>query len=364
MKTKAIIVVLVLLALAAASFGQSPYPPDPFEIQFRKVRDDIYVGYRPFPLRVPVHGNITIIINDTDVVVVDSGLTPLSAERVIAQIRKLTDKPVRYLINTHNHGDHTFGNQAFVKAFPGSEIIARQETRESLIGDDLNFVKNYPQTRATRVKTAEENIARLKAEAAPGNQRVISHLEQYWHHDIDRLQAEYGRFVATPPTLIVSENLRLHRGSRTIDILHLGAGDTPADLIVYLPQERVVCTGDMVVHPIPYGYSQQPLVWLKTLGKLSELDFEYLIPGHGEVQNGKAYLLKLMSLLQSVQTQVKAGIDAGLDVEATRKRVDLSKFEDEFAGDDPIHRYYFLRYFSNPSIEQTFNSLKAEMGRK
>lgn len=87
-------------------------------------------------------------------------------------------------------------------------------------------------------------------------------------------------------------------------MLFLGKGDTPHDVIVYLPQDKVVCSGDMVVHPIPYGFSDEPGEWLKTLGKLSELDFDLLIPGNGDVQNDKPYLRRLMSLWASVQMQV------------------------------------------------------------
>jgi len=119
----------------------------------------------------------------------------------------------------------------------------------------------------------------------------------------------------------------------------------------------------MVVHPIPYGFSEQPSEWLDTLGKLSELDFATLVPGHGEVQTGKAYLQRLMSMLGAVLTRVKAGVDAGLDLEGVRKRVDLSGFERQFAGDDLIYRYYFHEYFSEPLVERTFKELKARSGR-
>jgi glyoxylase-like metal-dependent hydrolase (beta-lactamase superfamily II) len=70
------------------------------------------------------------------------------------------------------------------------------------------------------------------------------------------------------PTLTLADRLVLHRGDRTIDIRHLGRGDTPEDLIVFLPQDRVVVTGDMVVAPVPYGFSSQPREWAAALEKL------------------------------------------------------------------------------------------------
>jgi glyoxylase-like metal-dependent hydrolase (beta-lactamase superfamily II) len=168
----------------------------------------------------------------------------------------------------------------------------------------------------------------------------------------------------TPPTVTFEQKLTLHRGTRAIELLFLGHGDTEHDVVVYLPNDKLICTGDMVVHPFPYGFSEQPLEWLKTLGKLSELDFDYLVPGHGEVQQGKTYLRSVMGLLQSVQTQVRSGVAAGLDIEGVRKQIDLSTFERQFAGDDPVYRYFFRDYFSDPNIERTFKQIKAKSGQK
>lgn len=360
-KTVGYLFVVLLFQLSPATAGK-PFvlaQVDPFEVKLRKIKDDIYVAAPHHPLRLPLIGNSVIIIGEFDVVVVDSGLPPLWAERVIAEIRKLTDKPVRYLINTHNHGDHTFGNQAYTKAFPGIEIVASKQTRETLTGSDIEFVANFSKTKEARVKSVEARMAALKAEAKPGNEKIIAQMEQYWHHDIDLLVEDFKRFVATPPTLVVSEGFRLYRGNRVIEIKHLGFGDTAGDLVVYLPQERIVCIGDMASQPVPFGFSEQPLEWKKTLEKVAELDFDVVIPGHGAVQTGKNYVRLLIRLLQSVQDQTKAGIAAGLDREKIRQKMDLTSFEQEFAGDDPVSRYYFKIWFIDPNTTQTFDALKA-----
>src|ERR1044072_5379357 len=101
-----------------------------------------------------------------------------------------------------------------------------------------------------------------------------------------------------------------------------------------------------------------------TLRKLSELEFDTLVPGHGEVQQGKAYLQKVISLLQSVQLQVKAAVAEGLDLESTRKRVELAKFIDEFAQNDPVRRYRFQGWFINPNIAETFKVIKNASGQQ
>lgn len=364
-KVMKLIVFLILLSVAPSGFVYAQAgSPDPLEIKFKKLREDIYLAYRPETLKYWVEGNVIIIINEADVVVVDASGAPRSARTVIAGIRKLTGKPVRYLINTHGHGDHTVGNQEYLKAFPGIEIIAHEKTAEYISGAGYNYVDEIARSTESRKKAGEAEIARLQAENKTGNEKIIENLAQYYRKDIDVRQAEYKKVKRTPPTLIVTKNIRLQRGKRIIDILHFGAGDTPGDLVVYLPQERLVCTGDMITEPVPFGFSRFPLEWRQTLEQVSRLEFDTLIPGHGELQTGKTYLQKVMNLLQSSQEQVRRAIDAGADLEAVKKQVDLTGFENDFGGGNPVYRYYFREYFSIPNVERTFNELKTKKEQK
>lgn len=362
-KVKAFILTF-LLATTTAAYGQGGSSSDPLEIKFKKLKEGIYLAYRPETLRYWVEGNVVIIVNDSDVVVVDASGTPRSAQTVIAEIRRLTNKPVRYLINTHGHGDHTIGNQEYVKAFPGIEIVAHEKTAEYISGAGYQYVDDIARSTESRKKEGEAEIARLQAAGRQADRPVIENLTQYYRHDINVRQTEYRKVKRTPPTITVAGGMRLRRGDRIIEVLHLGAGDTPGDLIVYLPRERLVCTGDMVTQPVPFGFSRFPLEWKETLNQLSQLDFDILVPGHGEVQQGKDYLRSVMSLLQSVQDQVEAGVAAGLELEAVRGKVDLSEFVQRFAGNDSVNRYYFHEYFIEPNVERTFNAFKTKARQK
>ena len=100
-----------------------------------KLSDGVYAAIRTEPPGLTVNGNSVFIINDDDVVVVDTTLTPGTAREIIAEIKKLTNKPVKYVINTHWHDDHIMGNAAYREAFPGVEFIAHSATRD--YGDSL-----------------------------------------------------------------------------------------------------------------------------------------------------------------------------------------------------------------------------------
>src|SRR5688572_29853371 len=102
-------------------------PAKKYEV--RKLAEGVYVFLWTDPLEQPIESNSVIIVNDDDVVVVDSSLFASSARLVISEIRKLTPKPVRLLINTHWHDDHVFGNSTFREAWPGLQIVGHRNTR-------------------------------------------------------------------------------------------------------------------------------------------------------------------------------------------------------------------------------------------
>ena len=102
------------------------------DFKVTKVAENVYVALRTEPPGLTVNANSVFIINDNDVVVVDTTLTPGSAMEVLSALRKLTNKPVKYVINTHWHDDHVMGNQAFLKAYPGVKFIAHAATRDYL----------------------------------------------------------------------------------------------------------------------------------------------------------------------------------------------------------------------------------------
>src|SRR5260370_35161239 len=102
------------------------------EFEMVKVADGVYAAIRKEPPGLTVNGNSVFIINDDDVVVVDTTLTPGTAKEELAALRKLTSKPVKYIINTHWHDDHILGNQVYRETFPGVAFIPHAAARAYL----------------------------------------------------------------------------------------------------------------------------------------------------------------------------------------------------------------------------------------
>ncbi len=303
--------------------------------------------------------NVLLVINDSDVLVVDTGILPSSAELAIAELRKRTDKPVRYIVNTHWHSDHHYGNATWLRAYPNAEIIQHVNTRRDVIERDIpslqrNLATAYPEVIAGVRKALESGVT---AQGAP----VTDAMRAGLHKQLDlyeTFQREMGASRIVPATLTVTDSLVLQRGNRTIVIKYLGAGNTAGDLVIHLPAERIVATGDLVVHPIPFAFFSHLDAWPATLRKLMALDATTIVPGHGPVLRDWAYAEQLIGLIESTWRQVERAVASGAqDLDAVRRAVDLSTARQGFAADSAaIQR--FDAVFTIPAVEAAYRTLQ------
>lgn len=328
-----------------------------------KVAEGVYAAIRREPPGLTVNGNSVFIINERDVVVVDSTLTPGTAKEELAALRRLTDKPVRYVINTHWHDDHIMGNQVYRDAFPGVEFIAHARTREYLPTTGLSNRKmamseqGYPGFIAALKNRLEKNKSVF---GGPMDEEERA----TYHSDIqiaERYMAENPRAEIVLPTITLEDRLTLHMGSRTIDIRYLGRGHSSADLVVHLPKEGIVVAGDLVMWPVPYVGNPQshPGDWSTTLEKLIALRPTAIIPGHGPVLRDDSYVKQMARLFASIRQQVEAGVARGENLEQIRKSVNLSEFEKLFVGDSRMRRDIFGSYVAGAGIAAAFSDAKA-----
>jgi glyoxylase-like metal-dependent hydrolase (beta-lactamase superfamily II) len=329
---------IVTVALVFGSLVCPAWADDVYTMELRSLAPDVYLIQRPDPLREPVEPNALFIVNATDVIVFEGGGAPIVAERSIALIRSVTDKPVSHVINSHWHGDHNLGNQAYRAEFPDVRIVAHPETVMAMTGPPMAYVERYVPMLTGLIE--EWGAEQAKGELSPRRAELLPSLVL--------MKDELARTTIVPPDLLVSDRLVLDRDEREIHILHLGRGNTPGDLVLWLPGERILASGDLVVHPIPYGFGSFPLDWIATLDRLAGFDFDLLVPGHGSVQHDTAYIRRLQALLTEVRRQVGESVSKGYDLETTREKLDLSSFVDEFAGDDADARLKFDNWWTQP----------------
>ncbi|HVD93921.1 MAG TPA: MBL fold metallo-hydrolase [Vicinamibacterales bacterium] len=300
---------------------------------------------------VGLDGNSIAILSDEGVLVFDSNGTPASSAAVLAEIRKLTDKPVKYIVNSHWHWDHWYGTETYTRAFPDVKVVAHEKTRAMMAGPALDF--NRPGLEAQ----LPGYIASLEKRAAtdPAIQPLLEE---------DRFFLNQKKNVhLVLPTQTFDDKVVLRLGTREIHVLHVDRAVTPGDAFVYLPAEKIVITGDLLVNPVSFALSCYPTGWLRTLEKIDGLDASIIVPGHGEPLHDKSLLRAHMSVMRQL---LKAGKDAkarGLDPDQAREEV-LPRLHDlmvAITGDDPKANEAFRVYLVDWYMHRVYDELNGPL---
>ena len=329
------VVGVVVLLLSLCLFAPSGKAQS-FDIV--KVADGVYAAIG----RAGVASNGAFIVNQDDVLVVDTHYRPSWAKDLIAEIGKITNKPVRYVVNTHWHNDHVQGNQAYVSVFGnGVEYIAQHTAREDMISKAIPSVqqqlnKDVPD----RIAATEKALAEGKlANGTPLTDTSRANLTTRLASDKAYLE-ELKSIQIALPTLTFERSLVLYKPDRSIYISYFGKGHTRGDVVVYLPKERVVVTGDLLTNGIPFMRDAYPAQWIGTLDSVRNLDWDSAVTGHGGVQTGKEQVDRLLAYMKDMVGAVKDAIGKGMSLEDAKKAMDPA-LRDK-------HQSNFPAYAENP----------------
>jgi glyoxylase-like metal-dependent hydrolase (beta-lactamase superfamily II) len=298
-----------LLALVLVAAGPAA-ADDLFDLQ--KVADGVYAALaKP---RTPINCNGAVVVFDEGVLVVDTHSRPSSAKGLIQQIRTVTDKPVRYAVNSHFHWDHAQGNHAYPVAFPKQvTIVASEATRENLVSFGMQRVKDQLEAGPGQVAELKKKIAAEKdAAARAGLEGDLRQQEEYL--------AEIRSLELTLPDLTFDKSMILHRKDRDIYLLFLGRGHTSGDVVAYLPKQRVVATGDLLHGWMPFMGDSYPPEWVATLDALDKLEFDHIIGGHGSVKP-KSHLRFFRNYLADLVEEVRRAKGRGESLDQAKTSV-------------------------------------------
>jgi cyclase len=289
-------------------------------------------------------GNVTVIIGSEAIAVVDAPAGYLTRQH-LAEIRRLSDKPVRYLINTHFHRDHMLGDYLYKDAFPNVQIVQQEVTAA------LSDRRDPTMVAALKGPVAAEQLQRLKNAAEQGKDADGKPLSGY---DLDRARRSYaeiqpvyraaqdGRYVSADVTF--DRQMSLSLGDTRLQLLHM-PGHTLGDTVVWLAKERILITGDLVIAPVPYGGPDHYPEWIASLNRLLTFNASAIVPGHGEVQFSNEYITLQRDLLQSLMDQAVTAVTRGSSLDDFKKSLDLSAFETKLVHGDPELQWGWDNYF-------------------
>lgn len=303
--------------------------PGVFAIVHADATTDWRTGVTDWP-----HGNTGVIVGSDAVLVVDATYLPSRARADIALIRSLTDKPVRYLVNTHWHGDHTHGNGAYRDAFPGIAIVS-QETNRDWIGTNQ---ARYPRMVTAGRGGKQATVAGLESLLASGKDSAGTALTAADRAAIqrnirDRRQEldEFTRIPIVSPTVGFGDRMSIDLGGQLVLLENRGRANSPADVTIHVPSARTLFTGDIVVYPVPYVGASHPLPWIDVLKSIeSAPSLDVIVPGHGPVMKDRAYVTLVRELFEATRDRVRQSMEQGLPMDSILKQVTLDDFRDRF----------------------------------
>ncbi len=314
MKLPALLIALLPIpALPAAQVRPAPART--------QVARDVYLFQSSPYGDVGLDGNSVVIVSDDGVLVFDSNGTPAGALAVLAEIRKITSQPVKYLVNSHWQWDHWYGAEVYRDSFPDLRIVTHERTRQLMAGAAIAFTQpGLDRQLPGHIREVEQQMAN-----ATSKQALQEHLER------DRFFLQQKRRVRhTLANITFSDSLTIHLGNREIRVLHHDRAITPGDAYLYLPDERIVVMGDLLINPITFALFCYPSGWIRTLEAIDGLEASTLVPGHGSVMRDEVLLKATMGLLKRERT---------IAGEARSKGLTTAQAKEAILADSEVQRY-------------------------
>lgn len=315
LRTSGFMSALVLLAAMPGIATAEPADPDDYDMQPQRVAEGVYAVMTsardlPNPDNLGWNANLAFVVTGDGVLVVDTGSSETMGEALREAIAEVTDQPVRWIVNTHSHGDHWLGNHAFAEDEP--TIYAGTEAR-----------------------------ARMEEES--------EHWIELFHEMTDGATGESEILL---PDETVDEDVTVEMGSTAVRLLHSGGSHSPGDLAVWLDDREVLLAGDTVYYQrAPSVWDGDIRRWLEFLGELQALEPEVVIPGHGALGDGQAlvalerYLLEFWDAIAEGVAQGKPDFET---VPIVRER--MADLIDDYPGfEDKVDRAVAHTY---PQVEQ------------
>lgn len=233
-----------------------------------------------------IGANAGFVVGSTGVALVDTQLTPTTSMEVLRAVRRVTAKPIQFVINTHHHSDHVFGNQYFS---PPGLIVAHERAAE-------------------RIAESMEEASRRAASTWPA------------------LASDFEELRVTPPSVTFSERLTIELGNRLLRLLYLGRAHTDGDVYVLVPDAKILYCGDVFFNRVvPAMFDGYFFDWSATLETLGNMPAEVFVPGHGATGT-RDDLGVARGFLDSLVAQVKAAHAEGRTEEEIYGRLDLGAY--------------------------------------
>ena len=340
---------VTVLGFAAATQEIDPTDGKP-AWRFEEVADGVFFATGTGAMTTM--SNSLVIVNDDHSMLVDTSVSPVAARKLVEGIRsEVTEKPIRYVFNTHFHFDHSHGNQVFGGEV---EIIGHEYVRQQHLADVLNQRTN--RTFSAAIPGQLDELRSRVAAATDGDERARLAL------DLRIREAHWNAIQETrvrPPNITYRDSMKIVKGGREVQLHFVGRGHTGGDTLVFLPEERIVFTGDFFlgrpgVNALPYMGDGFVNEWVASLDGLKALDFDLIVPGHGTPFDERHQIDDLQRYLKDLWSQAARLRSEGVPAADAAHQIDLDAhlavYGERVRNTDPraVVRIYELLQIQHP----------------
>lgn len=286
-------------------------PSTLFDIE--RVAEDTYLALaRPAAI---LNCNAAIFVNSQDVLVVDTHSKPSAAAALVAQIRRdITPKPVRYVVNTHFHYDHSQGTRAYRNLQPRPQILASAVTRSLLAEKGAKLVRASVETALQNAETYRQKLAKA---SSPAEQAFCRRMAD----ELAAFAREMRDYTPELPDITFDSDLTVHDKARELRLVFRGRAHTDSDICVFCPKTGSLATGDLVVGFVPGMGDGRPHEWPATLDRIAELPFTKVLPGHGPLQPDRQRYFQQKAYIEELNEAVVRARRSGKSLEETQRTV-------------------------------------------
>jgi cyclase len=307
---------MVELAWHRAAWARAAAPgSDARLFDLHKAADGVFLAQARPQVPPMINSNAVVFVRSKDVVVVDAHGRPSAAAALIDQLnREITNKPVRYVINTHFHGDHTQGNRAYRASGRAVDFISSTTTKQ--------LISDLGPTRAKEsLDAAREEIEALhkQAEKAPTAEEKAFCADQVWQ--LEAYAAELKDYSPEAPTITFDKSYRLPDSAFDLHLEFHGRAHTAGDIFVLCPQRRAIATGDACMGWVPNFLDAFPKAWPRTINEVAQFGFDHVLGGHGTLESGRGVMRNLGNYIEELTGRVERAKEAGLNVDEMQKQI-------------------------------------------
>lgn len=309
------------LAFHRAAWARAATPAAQDDLfDFDKAAPGVYFAHaRP---QTMINCNAAIFVRSKDVVVVDAHSKPSAAAAIIGQIRRqITDKPVRYVINTHFHWDHTQGDNGYKQTGGKMDFIASSVTKDLMEKNCVARMKESADSVPPRIEAMRRRAENAKSAAE----------KTFCEEEIRQMQAYLSdlkqNYELVLPTITFDKSYLLSDPAYDLHLEFHGRSHTAGDTFVYCPQQRAIATGDASHGWLPTISDGYPKYWPGTVDAVSKLDFKYILGGHGPMQSERTVMMSQRNYIEELTEKVEAGKKAGQDLAELQKRLTVASLK-------------------------------------